>query len=58
VRPTGHPLRPDGARLLEPFWRGRGYAPVEGVVTSFDWRDVGDKVETAHPMQFWVRDLG
>ncbi|WP_176597884.1 MULTISPECIES: GNAT family N-acetyltransferase [Sphingobium] len=57
VRPPDHPARPAGYAPLDPFWRGRGYAPVEGLVGQFDWKDVGDDAETSHPMQFWVKRL-
>lgn len=56
-RPADHPLRPQGYRPLDDFWRKRGYAKVEGMTTSFDWLDVGEVLETAHPMQFWAREL-
>ncbi|MGB2201191.1 MAG: GNAT family N-acetyltransferase [Pseudooceanicola atlanticus] len=56
VRPEDHPMRP-AARSLEPFWRGRGYAPLPGVIAHFNWRDVGEADETAHPLQFWMRTL-
>ena len=57
VRPEDHPLRPQGARDLHPFWRARGYAPVEGLTGSFDWRDIDQSGDTEHLMQFWMRDL-
>lgn len=57
VRPADHPLRPADYRPLDEFWRGRGYAPVPGLTTAFEWRDIGDGEETTHPMQFWARDL-
>jgi GNAT superfamily N-acetyltransferase len=57
VRPEDHPMRPAAARSLEPFWRGRGYAPLPGVIAHFNWRDVGEADETAHPLQFWMRTL-
>ena len=57
VRPEDHPMRPSAARSLEPFWRGRGYAPLPGVIAHFNWRDVGEADETAHPLQFWMRTL-
>lgn len=38
VRPADHPARPPGYAPLDPFWRKRGYAPVEGLVASFSWR--------------------
>lgn len=57
VRPEGHPLRPEGARNLEPFWRGRGYAPLPGAIAHFPWKDVGSTEETVKPLQFWTKAL-
>lgn len=57
VRPDDHPLRPRDYRPLDTFWRKRGYAPVPGLTASFDWRDIDQPGETAHPMQFWMRAL-
>ena len=56
-RPADHPLRPADYRPLDGFWAKRGYAKVEGLVTSFDWLDIGETAETPHPMQFWARML-
>jgi GNAT superfamily N-acetyltransferase len=57
VRPESHPARPAGYRPLDPFWRKRGYAPLDGVVGTFAWTDVGDDAETEKPMQYWMRAL-
>ena len=57
VRPADHPLRPDGYVPLDGFWRGRGFAPVEGMVGQLVWRDVDQEAETAKPMQFWMKAL-
>jgi GNAT superfamily N-acetyltransferase len=57
VRPSDHPLRPAGARDLGPFWRGRGYAPLDGVTAQYNWQDIDQTAETSHPMQFWYRML-
>ncbi|MFW8636732.1 GNAT family N-acetyltransferase [Cribrihabitans pelagius] len=56
-RPGGHPLRPEGYVPLDGFWRKRGYAPLEGVVARFSWKDVDRETETEKPLQFWIRDL-
>ncbi len=56
-RQADHPLRPPDARDLHPFWRSRGYRPVEGLVTHFEWKDIDREQESAHPMQFWMRAL-
>ncbi len=56
-RPADHPMRPADYTPLDPFWRKRGYRPLNGVIAQFSWKDVGDDVETKKPLQFWIRDL-
>jgi GNAT superfamily N-acetyltransferase len=56
-RPDDHPLKPADYRPLDPFWKKRGYAPVEGLVASYAWKDVDKDEETEHLMQFWMRPL-
>jgi GNAT superfamily N-acetyltransferase len=56
-RPKDHPLRPDDYHPLDAFWRKRGYAPVEGAVAQFAWKDIDQEAETDHPLQFWMRRL-
>ena len=57
IRPAGHPLRPADYAPLDPFWRQRGYAPLDGVTAEMRWKDVDAAQETAKPMQFWMKDL-
>ncbi len=57
VRPDDHPLKPADYRPLDGFWRKRGYAPVEGLVATYAWKDIDQTDETDHPMQFWMRPL-
>ena len=57
VRPDDHPLRPEGYRPLDAFWRKRGYAPVAGLTAAFNWQDLDQADETEKPMQFWWRRL-
>lgn len=57
IRPDDHPARPADYAPLDPFWRKRGYAKMEGLVATFPWKDLGDTVATEKPMQFWVREL-
>jgi GNAT superfamily N-acetyltransferase len=57
VRPADHPLRPRDYGPLDPFWRKRGYAPLEGVVANYRWKDLDQPDETDHPLQFWVRKI-
>ncbi|SNR52317.1 GNAT family N-acetyltransferase [Puniceibacterium sediminis] len=55
MRPADHPLRPADYAPLDAFWRKRGYAPLDGVVAQFRWKDTDQDVETAKPLQFWVK---
>ncbi|GGF44141.1 hypothetical protein SAMN05216376_105240 [Mameliella alba] len=57
VRPKDHPLRPAGYAPLDPFWRKRGYEPLDGAVARFRWKDIDQEVETEKPLQFWIRAL-
>jgi GNAT superfamily N-acetyltransferase len=56
-RPADHPARPETPQDLQPFWRKRGYVPLDGVTTTFGWKDIGATDETRKPMQFWMKAL-
>lgn len=55
ARPDAHPDRPLDYTPLNAFWRKRGYAPVDGLVTELVWKDHRDTDETSKPMHFWMR---
>ncbi|MGR3501265.1 N-acetyltransferase family protein [Pseudaestuariivita sp.] len=57
VREPSDPRRPADYKPLDPFWRKRGYAPVEGAVASFSWTEIGGEAETSHDLQFWAKRL-
>ncbi|CCB65370.1 MULTISPECIES: hypothetical protein [unclassified Hyphomicrobium] len=57
VRPEDHPLKPADYAPLDPFWRKRGYEPVDGIVATYDWQDIDQTAETTHDMQFWMKKL-
>lgn len=57
LRPETHPARPQHYRPLDGFWRARGYAPLDGVIAEFSWKDIGQAEQTAKPLQFWMGDL-
>ena len=57
VRPDDHPLKPADYRPLDGIWTKFGYAPVEGIVASYAWKDIDQGQETEHPMQFWMKAL-
>lgn len=58
VRPDDHPLKPAGAKPLDPVWRHFGFTPRDDLVAQFAWRDLGETAETDKPMRFWVKPLG
>jgi GNAT superfamily N-acetyltransferase len=57
VRDAFDPRKPAGYQPLDAFWRKRGYAPVPGLVGSYDWKEIGAVTETPHTMQFWMKPL-
>ncbi|GAO78063.1 MULTISPECIES: GNAT family N-acetyltransferase [unclassified Sphingopyxis] len=57
IRADDHPVRPADYRPLDSFWHARGYAPLAGVIASFDWKCVGEDAERAHSLQYWTRTL-
>ena len=56
IRPADHPARPPSPRDLSPFWRKRGYRPLDAVA-QFSWTDLGASEATAKPLGFWHRRL-
>jgi GNAT superfamily N-acetyltransferase len=57
IRRDDHPLKPADYRPLDAFWRKRGYTKVEGLIGTYTWKDIDQPVETAKPMQFWIKPL-
>lgn len=56
-RDPADPRAPDGYRANDAFWRGRGYAPVEGMSCTLTWKERGDATATPHLLDFWMRGL-
>src|SRR5262249_15945329 len=57
VRPESHAMRPPDYSPLDTFWERRGYRKAPGVVAMFQWREIGQALESEHAMQFWIREL-
>ncbi len=57
IRPADHPMRPAEYRPLDPFWRKRGYAPLDGAIERFSWTDLGETGETVKDLQVWLKKL-
>lgn len=58
LRDLGDPRQPEQHRSLEPFWRRRGYAPVDGMVAELEWQEAWHDAPSLHRLQFWMRDWG
>lgn len=56
-RAHNDPRRPANARTLEPFWMQRGYARHPEIKTTFDWREVGQTLESSHSLTFWIKEI-
>lgn len=57
VRPEHHPLKPVGYQPLDAFWMKRGFRKADGLVATFDWKDIDQTDETTKPMQFWIKKI-
>lgn len=57
VRPDDHPLKPSDYIPLDRFWNKLGYTPVDGILATYPWKDVGHEDETEKKMQFWMKTL-
>lgn len=57
VRLDDDPRRPQCARELGPFWRGRGYEPLAEGFCHIAWKEIGAEAETDHALQAWIGAL-
>jgi GNAT superfamily N-acetyltransferase len=57
VRPEDHPARPKDYVPLDEFWRHRGYAKRPDLVSTFSWKDIGERHESEKPMVYWMKTL-
>lgn len=57
VRPESHPRRPLGYRLLDDFWRKKGFEKLDGFTCQIAWQDLDETFESEKTLQFWSRIL-
>lgn len=57
VQRSAHPLEPKDYRPLDVFWDSQGFKKIEGLTTSYHWRDRGEENETNKLMQFWIKEI-
>lgn len=56
-RPQGHPAKPEGYHSLNTYWKRLDYHRRPEVEAKFSWRDLGEALETAKPMDFWTKKM-
>ena len=56
-RPEDHPLRPQNAASLEPFWRKRGFTPTPNLVAHLTWKQIDTGTEVENTLAFWLKPL-
>jgi GNAT superfamily N-acetyltransferase len=54
-RPADHPLRPPGHRPLDDFWHSQGYTKRPELQATFEWKEIGEEIESAKMLTFWTR---
>jgi len=57
IRPRNHPLRPADYVPLDAFWQRRGYTCLQGIETTFAWKDIDSDSETMKPMAYWIKRM-
>lgn len=57
IRPADHPAKPPAYLALDPFWRARGYVPLNDSTATFHWTDIGATQETPKHLQVWTKPL-
>jgi GNAT superfamily N-acetyltransferase len=54
-RPLDHPRRPIDYVPLDIFWNKRGYFKHPEIKTTYAWKDLDEREESAKPMTFWLK---
>jgi GNAT superfamily N-acetyltransferase len=54
-RPADHPLRPAAYRPLDDFWRGQGYTKHPELQATFEWKEIGEEIESPKTLTFWTK---
>ena len=55
-RPADHPLRPTGYRPLDDFWRSLGYTKRSELQATFEWKEIGEEIESPKALTFWTKE--
>lgn len=52
-----HPLKPLDYSPLDNFWANQGFHEVPGLVTTYEWQDIGESAPSEKNMQFWLKKI-
>lgn len=55
-RPDDHPLRSASHRPLDDFWRSQGYTKHPELQATFEWKEIGEEIESPKTLTFWTRE--
>lgn len=55
-RDVNHPLKPSDYRPNDAFWRKRGYQKDHRLQSTFQWKDVGEKLSSSKSMVYWLKN--
>jgi GNAT superfamily N-acetyltransferase len=55
-RPAEHPMRPQGYRPLDEFWRSQGYVKRPELQATFVWQEIGEDAESPKTLTFWTKE--
>jgi len=56
-RADDDPRRPADYQQLDSFWGKRGYSRHPNRKAIFDWREIGQTVDSKHSLSFWIKKL-
>ncbi|MGJ8649075.1 MAG: GNAT family N-acetyltransferase [Opitutaceae bacterium] len=56
-RAEDDPRRPSVYTTLDSFWHKRRYIKHPELQATFDWREVGQSLESSHTLSFWIKKL-
>ena len=56
-RPVNHHLKPKNYYPLDEVWKNYGYQKKPELRTTYFWKDINEKEESAKTMEFWIKPL-
>ncbi len=56
-RPVNHHLKPKNYYPLDEVWKNYGYQKKPELRTTYFWKDINEKEESAKMMEYWMKPL-